>query len=145
MIREAEAGDQIALQHLYKILCPDAPVHVLPERIEQIKADPHNFLFIYEADGNIMGTVFLTICPCPMFGFQPFGVVENFIVDEGYRGQGVGKKLLEHIFATSRANKCTAIKLLSSSHREAAHRFFERNGFDGSAKKGFVKYLNRGT
>jgi hypothetical protein len=30
--------------------------------------------------------------------------------------------------------------LLSSQEREDAHRFFERSGFVGSAKHGFVKY-----
>jgi hypothetical protein len=28
--------------------------------------------------------------------------------------------------------------LLSGSHREAAHAFYERNGFDKHAKQGFV-------
>lgn len=33
--------------------------------------------------------------------------------------------------------------LLSSSHRQEAHAFFAHVGFDGSRKRGFVKYLNR--
>ena len=102
--------DRDAIQNLYKTLCPNDPVNVHPERIEQIKKDQNNFLFVCEEAGTILGTVFFAICLSPMYGFQPFGVVENFVVDEKYRGQG---------------------------------RFFEKNGFNGSDKKGFVKYLNR--
>lgn len=48
MIREAERMDKDAIQSLYKFLCPNDPVNVLPERIEQIKNDQNNFLFVYE-------------------------------------------------------------------------------------------------
>lgn len=143
MIREAEPSDQPAIQRLYKMLIPNGPVNVLPERIEQIKNDPHNFLFVDETEGAISGTVFFTICLSPMFGNQPFGVVENFVVDELYRGQGIGTALINHVFKTGREHKCFAVKLLSSNSREAAHRFFEKNGFNGTDKKGFIKYLNR--
>ena len=135
--------DKDVIQNLYKVLCPNDPVNVLSERIEQIKKDQNNFLFVYEEAGNIIGTVFFTICLSPMYGFQPFGVVENFVVDEKYRGQGIGTALTNHIFKIGRENRCFVVKLLSSSFREGAHRFFEKNDFNGTDKKGFVKYLNR--
>jgi hypothetical protein len=47
---------------------------------------------------------------------------------------------LEHI---ARAARCTKLMLLSSQARADAHRFFQRLGFDGERKRGFVKYLNR--
>lgn len=143
MIREAEVFDKDAIQNLYQMLCPNAPVSVLPERIEQIRKDPNNFLFIYEEAGCVLGTVFFTICLSPMFGWQPFGVVENFVVDQKSRGQGVGTALINHVFKVGREAKCFTVKLLSSSFRVDAHRFFTRNGFNGSDKKGFIKYLNR--
>lgn len=143
MIREAESVDKEAIQNLYLILCPNAPVKVLAERIEQIRKDPNNFLFVYEEEGSIMGTVFLTICLSPLFGWQSFGVVENFVVDPTHRGQGVGTALINHVFNVGRETKCFAVKLLSSSYRADAHRFFTKNGFNGTDKKGFINYLNR--
>jgi GNAT superfamily N-acetyltransferase len=38
------------------------------------------------------------------------------------------------------AQGCTKIMLLSARQREDAHRFFERCGFQGDSKRGFVKY-----
>jgi GNAT superfamily N-acetyltransferase len=143
MIREAEPKDKEAIQYLYKILCPDAPVKVIPERIEEIKKDPNQFLFVYEEDGIILGTVILVICLSAMFGVQPFGLIEHFIVDEKFRRQGIGSKLTDYVIQVCRGKKCTRVMLLSNTDRKEAHMFYENKGFDSTAKRGFVNYLNR--
>lgn len=143
MIREAEPKDQAAIQHLYEILAPGAPVKVFPERIEEIRKDPNQFLFVYEENGVVLGTVMLVICLSAMFGAQPFGLIEHFVVDEKSRHQGIGGKLTDYALQVYRAKKCTRVMLLSNADRREAHRFYERKGFDGSQKKGFVNYLNR--
>lgn len=143
MIRKAEPKDKDAIQLLYQVLCPDAPVRVLPERIEELKKDLNNFLYVYEMAGNIIGTVFLTICLSPMFGTQDFGLIEYFIVDQNYRRQGIGSKLTDHVIQVCRERKCTRIILLSNDNRKEAHAFYASKGFDCSGKTGFVKYLNR--
>jgi hypothetical protein len=51
MIREAETKDRDAIQLLYEILCPDEQINVLSERIEQIRNDSHNFLYVYDSYG----------------------------------------------------------------------------------------------
>jgi GNAT superfamily N-acetyltransferase len=75
-----------------------------------------------------------------MFKALPFAVVENVVVDESARGQGVGTALFQHIESFCIAAECSKIMLLSAVDREDAHRFFERMGFVGSSKRGFVKY-----
>ena len=75
-----------------------------------------------------------------MFGSQPFAVIENVVVNEAVRGKGLGEAPLRHIEAFCLAMDCSKIMLLSSIQREQAHRFFERVGFAGSSKRGFVKY-----
>jgi N-acetylglutamate synthase-like GNAT family acetyltransferase len=142
MIREAETGDRKSIQRLYEILCPNEQINVLAERIDQIKEDLNNYLFVYEEDSQILGTVFITICLDVMFGFQPYAVLENIIVQDSVRGRGIGKKLLEHIEHECRKLHCTKIMLLSNINRIEAHEFFEKNGYDGTVSKGFKKYLN---
>ncbi|HIV72719.1 MAG TPA: hypothetical protein H9903_17415, partial [Candidatus Aquabacterium excrementipullorum] len=41
--------------------------------------------------------------------------------------------------------QCSKIMLLSSIERTEAHAFFERAGYTGSTKKGFVKYRRQFT
>jgi N-acetylglutamate synthase-like GNAT family acetyltransferase len=141
LIREAIQQDRDAIQHLYEVLCPDEPINVLPERIAQIKNDAYIFLYVYDVDGLVRATVFLSFFLDPMFGFQPYAVVENIVVDDSLRGRGIGKKLLDHIDMVCREQNCTKIMLLSNSFRIDAHKFFEANGFSGTVSKGFKKYL----
>jgi GNAT superfamily N-acetyltransferase len=143
MIREAEPKDKEAIEYLYKILCPDAPIKVISERIAEIKKDPKQFLFVYEEDGTVLGTVMLIICLSAMFGVQPFGLIEHFIVDEKARRQGIGGKLTDYVIQVCREKRCTRIMLLSNADRKEAHIFYENKGFDSTTKRGFVKYLNR--
>ncbi|CAH1226848.1 hypothetical protein PAECIP111891_06012 [Paenibacillus allorhizoplanae] len=142
MIREAESKDTNILESLYKALAPNSKnIKVLPERIEQIMADPNNFLFVYEDHGIVTGTIFMTVCLDPMYQFRPYAVVENVIVNKDFRGNGIGKRLLEHVEQLCISRGCTKIMLLSSANRIEAHEFFMKNGYSGTVSKGFKKYI----
>jgi GNAT superfamily N-acetyltransferase len=73
-------------------------------------------------------------------GAKPFAVVENVVVDQAARSRGVGAALLREIEARCKQARCSKIMLLSAAQRADAHRFFERQGFVGNSKVGFVKY-----
>lgn len=141
MIREANPADRESVQRLYQMLCPGQPVNVRCDRIEQIRRDSNNYLLVVEHGGTVTATAFLTVCLDPMFGVQPYAVVENLVVDESVRGQGVGSHLLEHIERMCLGLHCSKIMLLSSSKRTQAHRFFSALGYSGTVSKGFKKYL----
>jgi GNAT superfamily N-acetyltransferase len=108
-----------------------------------LESDPANYLFVADLAGSVSGSAFLTICLDPMYGFQPYGVVENVIVLPAARGAGVGAALMREVEQAARRAHCTKLMLLSSRQRAEAHQFFARVGFDGERKRGFVKYLNR--
>lgn len=142
MIREAVADDVITLNTLYKLLVPSSKnINVLPDRIEQIRHDNNNFLFVYEEDGVILGTIFLTLCMDPAYEFRPYGLVEYIFVLEEARGKGVGSSLLRHIEEVCISKHCTRICLMSNAQRTDAHRFFESNGYNGTTSKAFKKYI----
>jgi ribosomal protein S18 acetylase RimI-like enzyme len=129
---------------LYRVLVPgDGHIAVDPARIQDLESDPGNLLFVVELGEAVCGSAFLTICLDAMYGFQPYGVVENVIVLPYARGQGAGRALLAAVEESARAARCTKLMLLSSVARTEAHAFFTRLGFDGARKRGFVKYLNR--
>ena len=142
MIREADPKDSSVIEKLYKKLAPHSiNLKVLPERVEQIRKDYNNFLFVYEEDHAIKGSVFITFCLDPGYGFRPYTIVEYVIVGEGYRGKGIGEKLLKHVEKVSIGRESTRIVLLSSVARTEAHKFFTKNGYDGTISKGFKKYI----
>jgi N-acetylglutamate synthase-like GNAT family acetyltransferase len=143
-VRRARADDAAAIQVLYEALVPgDRNVAVSPERLAQLEGDANNHLLVVEAEGDLCGTALLTLCLDAMYGFQPYGVVENVIVRESERGRGAGRALMSTIEGVARTAHCTKLMLLSSAARHQAHAFFSRMGFDVNRKRGFVKYLNR--
>lgn len=142
MIREADPKDSSVIEKLYKKLAPHSiNLKVLPERVEQIRKDYNNFLFVYEEDHVIKGSIFITFCLDPGYEFRPYTIVEYVIVGEGYRGKGIGEKLLKHVEKVSIGRESTRIVLLSSVARTEAHKFFTKNGYDGTISKGFKKYI----
>jgi N-acetylglutamate synthase-like GNAT family acetyltransferase len=143
-VRRAQPQDAPAVEALYRLLVSgDDNIAVDPERLAALQSDASNYLLVAEVDGVVSGTAFLTICLDAMYGFQPYGVVENIIVHPATRARGVGAAVLNELEQIARTARCTKLMLLSSRARTEAHAFFQRLGFDGERKRGFVKYLNR--
>jgi N-acetylglutamate synthase-like GNAT family acetyltransferase len=98
MIRQAEAKDVSALSDLYRqfvsSVAPDTAIDVREDRIDEIRADPHNFLFVLEINDRICGTALLTLCLDPLYRYQPYAILENFVIDEGQQGKSYGKMLM---------------------------------------------------
>ncbi|MDQ3427252.1 MAG: GNAT family N-acetyltransferase [Gemmatimonadota bacterium] len=55
--------------------------------------------------------------------------VDDLVTDERARSQGNGRQLLAWLKDAARAETCAELHLDSRLHREAAHRFYEREGF----------------
>ncbi|WP_409271553.1 GNAT family N-acetyltransferase [Neobacillus sp. SCS-31] len=142
MIREAVSSDRAQIQSLYKMLVPNSKkMNVLEEQIEKLRSDPYSFLLVYEEEGAIVGTLTLNICLQALHGTRPYGIVENIVVHEQHRNKKIGQELLRYVEECCKSIDCHKIMLLSNSQRHSAHRFFEREGYDGSVSKGFKKYL----
>ena len=143
-IREAEARDVSAIHELYRRLvrpvAPDVEVDVRADRIEQIRSDPHNFLWVLESEEGVAGTAFVTLCLDPMQNRQPYAVLENFVIDERCRAKGYGARLMRYVVDFCYRADCSKIMLQSHSSRSQAHAFFESQGFSATNKKAFVKY-----
>jgi len=139
-VRRARAADAPALAGLYAQLVGNPAMHVLPERLDELAGRGDAALLVASLGGAVAGTVFVAWCPDAMFGRRPFAIVENIVVDAAARGRGLGAALLAEVERLSLARDCSKIMLLSASERVEAHRFFERAGFVGGRKRGFVKY-----
>jgi len=139
-VRRARMADAGAVAALYTQLVANPALRVLPERLDELAGHADAALLVASVDGALVGTVFVAWCPDAMFGRRPFAVVENIVVDAAARGRGVGAALLAEVERLSLARDCSKIMLLSASERAEAHRFFERGGYAGDRKRGFVKY-----
>jgi GNAT superfamily N-acetyltransferase len=139
-VRRARARDAGEVARLYAQLVSNPALDVLPERLAELETSADAALFVVDRGDRLAGTVLVCLCLDAMFGRRPFAVVENIVVDAGLRGRGVGARLLRQVERFCLAADCSKIMLLSAAERSDAHAFFERLGYAGDRKRGFVKY-----
>lgn len=139
-VRRATGEDTFAIARLYAQLVSNPAVLVSPQAIDALVATGRAALLVCEVDAQVCGTALVCLCDDVMFNTQPFAVVENVVVDSSVRGQGIGRALFHSIEEFCRNSLCSKIMLMSAAGRTEAHQFFERAGYAGSVKRGFVKY-----
>ena len=71
----------------------------------------------------------------------PVYVSDAICTDPEYRGQGLGRKVMEMAIEFARENNCYKVILQSASFRKEAHQFYKNLGFDGESKKAFIMKL----
>jgi len=55
--------------------------------------------------------------------------IGGLVVDEAYRGKGVGRMLIEHAKPWCKTKNCNKLRVRSNTKRNAAHAFYERADF----------------
>ena len=140
IVRQAKPEDANRIAELYAQLVNDPAVEVEQQQILALSNDERTMLYVCEYNGCVVGSVLLSLCSDVMFRKQPFAVVENVIVDGAARGLGIGAAMFREIESFCLKTNCSKIMLLSSAQRLDSHMFFEKQGFKGSVKHGFVKY-----
>lgn len=91
-------------------------------------ADNRNYYFIGIDNNEIVGFLSLVI-DYQLAHAAKVATIEELIVTSNYRGNGIGRKLLDNAILYAKDNNCDCIELTSGFQREQAHRFYERNGF----------------
>jgi ribosomal protein S18 acetylase RimI-like enzyme len=93
-----------------------------------VVADPGNILFIARDDhGAIVGSLTLATFRIPT-GVRAW--IEDVVVDEAARGQGVGNALNRAALAAAGDRGAVTVELTSRPSREAANRLYLRLGFE---------------
>lgn len=93
-----------------------------------VVSSPATDLFIAIADGGAivgMATLVTFRIPTAMRAW-----IEDVVVDEAGRGQGVGSALTRAMVARARELGCRTVDLTSRPSREAANRLYQREGFE---------------
>ncbi|MBU6323632.1 MAG: GNAT family N-acetyltransferase [Patescibacteria group bacterium] len=97
------------------------------EDVERIVGDPSVILMTVQDAGRIIGMGALYV-------HQKVGKrvaeVEDVVVSGDYRGQGLGEKLMRAILEKARANGIRSVSLTSRPSRVAAHKLYEKLGFE---------------
>ena len=94
--------------------------------VQRIVSSEAITLLAARLDGQIVGLLTLAMFPIPT-GFRAW--IEDVIVDEAARGQGIGEALTKEALDLAEAAGARTVDLTSRPSREAAGRLYERVGF----------------
>jgi ribosomal protein S18 acetylase RimI-like enzyme len=98
------------------------------EELEQMVAsDASRLLLAYDGDGGVVGTLTLVLFRIPT-GLRAW--IEDVVVDESARGQGVGEALNREALRLAGEAGARNVDLTSRPAREAANRLYRRLGFE---------------
>lgn len=107
---------------------------------DEIDADPNHRLIVAERDGEIVGTLQISILPgMPRFGMRR-GLLENVHIRADQRGNGLGSEMVRWAIERCRQAGCGLVQLTSNKVRLDAHRFYRKLGFEAT-HEGFKLFL----
>lgn len=83
---------------------------------------------IAQEGGKAVGRAYLYIIYNDLHK-EPYGLLEDVFVEENYRGQGLGSKLLEQIVREAKIHNCYKLVADSRYERPEVHAWYEKYGF----------------
>lgn len=137
-LKESDLPALIALyDELYPV--PTDPVR-MRESFRQMAANPDYLVTgAFSDQGELVGSALVIICLDIIAGCQPWAMVENVIVTQRVRGQGVGRIVMSALEQFARERGCSYIQLTTS--RPDAHAFYSAVGYSGDVVRAFRKTL----
>jgi ribosomal protein S18 acetylase RimI-like enzyme len=91
---------------------------------------PDAMVLVAEAQGEVVGYAYAALeGPDWMALRGPAGVIHDLVVDDGRRGEGVGRRLLDAALDALAARGAPRVVLSTATQNAAAQRLFERAGF----------------
>ena len=106
----------------------------------EIKKDPYNHLLVAVSANLIVGTIQLTFIRNMTFRGSLRAQIEGVRTHADYRGQGIGRALIQYAINLAKDQNCHLVQLTSSKQRHEALSFYERLGFE-KTHEGFKLYL----
>jgi GNAT superfamily N-acetyltransferase len=128
-IRPAREADLPALQALLsQLFSIEQDFQPDPERqgrgLRLLLESTQSAVFAAEHSGRVVGMATVQILISTAEG-GPVGLIEDVVVDDSQRGQGIGGLLLRHLEAWARERGLTRLQLLADKANRPALTFYE--------------------
>ena len=142
ILRFATAGDIPALNRLLRqvlqvhhggrpdIFRPDTKKYT-DEELKALLTDPLTHIFVAETADGVLGYAFCQLQETKnhlLLQDRKTLYIDDLCVEEGCRGTGIGKALLNHVRSYAKEQNCHSITLNVWALNESALRFYQKNG-----------------
>ena len=139
-IREITPDDGPAAAGLACELGYPATPAVLKERIEFLQRHPDHVVFVACDAGSVVGWV--DVCIAHHLASDPRAEIGGLVVSAAVRSRGIGARLVAQAEQWAKEQGLTGMLVRSRSTREAAHRFYLREGYSvNKTSTVFIKEL----
>ena len=112
-------------------LVPQLGIHKVPPNLQELAyllaSEGSTLLVARDQDEEIIGILSLTVYRVPT-GIR--SIVEDIVVDERMRRQGVGQALIRRAIDLAREAGANSVALTSNPRREAANLLYQSMGFE---------------
>jgi GNAT superfamily N-acetyltransferase len=144
ILREADEGDLPDILSLYgqlgqddgSVLSLDAASCIYA----RMKTYPDYSIHVAQNESGIIGTFALLIMDNLGHFGTPSAVLEDVVVAEGLRGQGIGKRMMDYANNLCRQKGCYKMTFSSNINRGVAHHFYETLGYRKHGYSFYVSY-----
>lgn len=126
-IRPAILADKDDVERLAQVLTPvTEPKHRSADGLRLLLNSNEHRIWVADLDKAVVGWLHAYLVA--RVGVAPFVEIAGLIVDEQYRGKGIGSKLVEvAIFWVKSMG--VSVRVRSHSKRDASHQFYQALGF----------------
>ncbi len=124
--RELAKGDKEKLVKIFQQ--PSASFNFNQFDEDELISDKNCNCIVIEKDGEVAGFASLITYRVPTKGV--IGKIEDVIVDEKYRGQGIGRGVMEKLIEIAKEKNIFLIELTSKPQRTSARKLYESLGFE---------------
>jgi ribosomal protein S18 acetylase RimI-like enzyme len=97
-------------------------------QFSQALAGPHLRAFVAEESGAIQGVITVWLRES-LFHAGHVALIDELIIDESSRSQGIGSQLVDHIVAYCAQLGCAEVEVSTEADNRAARTFYARHGF----------------
>ena len=102
------------------------------DAVRVIDADANQFLLVVDDGTAIVGTLQLTFIAGLARGGLKRGLIEAVRIASDRRGEKIGEAMIAWAVEKCRREGCGIVQLTTDKSRTAAHRFYDRLGFEPS-------------
>ena len=128
VVRPVEGGDAAAIGELIVQLGYARPLEEVQQWIEELPGyAERQAVFVACSGAQVVGWIEVSLER--RLQTAPFALIGGLVVRDGVRGGGIGRLLCEAAERWSRVHGASVVRVTSRSTREAAHRFYLRDGY----------------